>query len=235
MNDEIKIPNHVAIILDGNRRWARKRGMTPQEGHYHGFTNLENLADYIFSRGVKVLSVYAFSTENFSRVKEEVDYLMNLFAVVFKRYFEKQNKKNIRIVFSGRRDPLPKKVLNMIDDITEKTKNNTGAIFNICVNYGGRAEIVDTAKKLCQKVTSGEISIDDIDEDLFTTNLYNCLPPVDLMIRTSGELRLSNFLLWENAYAEFYFPQVEFPDFDNKEFDIALIEYNKRNRRFGGQ
>ena len=235
MNTELNIPNHVAIILDGNRRWAKKRGMKPQEGHYKGFTNLENLADYVFSRGVKVLSVYAFSTENFSRAKDEVDYLMDLFAVAFKKYFEKQNKKNVRIVFSGRREPLPTKVLKMIDEVTEKTKNNTGPIFNICVNYGGRPEIVDTTKKICEMVKNGEISIDDIDEDLFTKNLYQDLPPIDLMIRTSGEVRLSNFLLWQNAYAEFYFPEVEFPGFDEAEFDKALEVFDKRNRRFGGQ
>lgn len=235
MNTELNIPNHVAIILDGNRRWAKKRGMKPQEGHYRGFTNLENLADYVFSKGVKVLSVYAFSTENFSRAKDEVDYLMDLFAVAFKKYFEKQNKKNVKIVFSGRREPLPEKVLKMIDEVTEKTKDNTGPIFNICVNYGGRPEIVDTTKKICEMVKNGEISIDDIDEDLFTKNLYQDLPAIDLMIRTSGELRLSNFLLWQNAYAEFYFPEIEFPGFDEKEFDKALEVFDKRNRRFGGQ
>ena len=235
MDKELNIPNHVAIILDGNRRWAKKRGMKPQEGHYKGFTNLENLADYVFSRGVKVLSVYAFSTENFSRAKDEVDYLMDLFAVAFKKYFEKQNKKNVKIVFSGRREPLPEKVLRMIDDVTEKTKNNTGPIFNICVNYGGRPEIIDTTKKLCEMVKNGEISVDDIDEDMFSKNLYQDLPPIDLMIRTSGEVRLSNFLLWQNAYAEFYFPEVEFPGFDEKEFDKALEVFDKRNRRFGGQ
>lgn len=232
---ELNIPNHVAIILDGNRRWARKQGMTPQEGHYRGFTNLESLVDYVFSKGVKVLSVYAFSTENFSRAKEEVDYLMDLFAVAFKKYFNQQNKKNVKIVFSGRREPLPDKVLKMIDDVTEKTKNNTGPIFNICVNYGGRPEIVDTTKKLCQKVLDGELSIDEIDEDVFDKSLYNDLPPIDLMIRTSGEQRLSNFLLWQNAYAEFYFPEVEFPAFDKNEFDKALEVFDKRNRRFGGQ
>lgn len=235
MNTELNIPNHVAIILDGNRRWAKKRGMKPQEGHYKGFTNLENLVDYVFSKGVKILSVYAFSTENFSRAKDEVEYLMDLFAVAFKKYFEKQNKKNVKIVFSGRREPLPEKVLKMIDEITEKTKDNTGSIFNICVNYGGRPEIVDTTKKICEMVKNGEISIDDIDEDLFTKNLYQDLPAIDLMIRTSGELRLSNFLLWQNAYAEFYFPEIEFPGFDEKEFDKALEVFNKRNRRFGGQ
>lgn len=235
MKEETKVPNHVAIILDGNRRWAKKNNMTPKEGHYRGFTNLESIADYIFSKGIKILSVYAFSTENFNRSKEEVDYLMDLFAVAFKRYFSRLSKDNVKIVFSGRREPLPKKVLDIIDDVSKKTMNNDGPIFNVCVNYGGRAEIVDTTKKICQDILDGKIAIDDVSEELFESNLYNDLPPVDLMIRTSGEQRLSNFLLWENAYAEFYFPQVEFPAFDKNEFDKALEEFNKRNRRFGGQ
>lgn len=234
MND-FKIPTHVGIILDGNRRWARRRGLLPQEGHYRGFTNLENLVDYVFSRGVKVLSVYAFSTENFNRSKVEVDYLMNLFSTAFRKYFDRQNKNNVKIVFSGRREPLPKKVLDMIDDISLKTKDNTGPIFNICINYGGKSEIIDTTKKICRRVLAGDIDIEDITEDTFRKNLYNDLPDVDFMIRTSGEERLSNFLLWQNAYAEFYFPEVCFPDFDEKEFDRALEVYNNRDRRFGGK
>lgn len=237
MNIEEKdmlIPQHVAIILDGNRRWAKKQGMTPKQGHQRGFENLENLSEYVFSKGVKVLSVYAFSTENFKRTQDEVSYLMDLFAVGFRKYLERHDKKNIRIVFSGRREPLPEKVLKIIDDITEKTKNNTAGIFNICVNYGGHAEIVDTAKKLAEQVKDGTIDVEDINEEMFEKNLYNDLPPIDFMIRTSGEQRLSNFLLWQNAYAEFYFPAVEFPAFDEKEFDKALLEFNKRSRRFGG-
>ncbi len=232
--NKMKIPKHVAIVLDGNRRWAKKRGMTSQQGHQRGFENLENLSEYIFSKGVKVLSVYAFSTENFKRTKEEVSYLMDLFAVAFKKYFERQNKNNIKIVFSGRRDPLPQSVLNVIDEVTEKSKNNTGGIFNICVNYGGHAEIVDTVKKIATKVKNNELEIDDINEEIFEKLLYNNLPPIDFMIRTSGEQRLSNFLLWQNAYAEFYFPEVEFPGFNEKEFDKALLEFNNRSRRFGG-
>ena len=159
---------------------------------------------------------------------------MDLFAVGFRKYLERHDKKNIRIVFSGRREPLPEKVLKIIDDITEKTKNNTAGIFNICVNYGGHAEIVDTAKKLAEQVKDGTIDVEDINEEMFEKKLYNDLPPIDFMIRTSGEQRLSNFLLWQNAYAEFYFPAVEFPAFDEKEFDKALLEFNKRSRRFGG-
>ena len=235
MDGELKIPNHVGIIMDGNGRWATSRGLKRTAGHKAGSENLKKLCIHIADKGVKYLSVYAFSTENFKRERSEVDFLMNLFFTVFNREFDFIMEKKIKVVFSGRREPLPNKVLKMIDEITEKTKNNTGPIFNICVNYGGRPEIIDTTQKLCEKVVSGEIRIDDIDENLFSQNLYNDLPAVDLMIRTSGEVRLSNFLLWQNAYAEFYFPEVEFPDFNEKEFDKAIDEFNRRNRRFGGQ
>ena len=233
-NKKLLIPEHVAIILDGNRRWAKKRGMSAQQGHQAGFDNLEKLSDYIYSKGVKVLSVYAFSTENFKRAKEEVNFLMDLFAIAFKKYFDELNKRNIKVVFSGRREPLPQKVLKVMDEVTKITKDNVKGVFNICVNYGGHAEMVDTAKKLARKVSEGELALEDITEEVFEHNLYNDLPPVDFMIRTSGEERLSNFLLWQNAYAEFYFPSVEFPSFDEKEFDKAILEFNKRSRRFGG-
>lgn len=230
---ELNIPNHVAIILDGNGRWARDNGLTRSEGHYHGFNNLERLSNYIFEKGVKVLSVYAFSTENFKRSQKEVGYLMDLFVTGFKKHMKSKNKNGIKIVFSGRRDPLPEKVLKVMDEVTEKTKNNTNGIFNICINYGGKFELLDTTKKICEKVKNGELEIDNISVDTITENLYNNLPPVDLMIRTSGEQRLSNFLLWQNSYAEFYFPKVHFPAFDEDEFDKAIIEYTKRDRRFG--
>lgn len=234
IKDKLKIPNHVAIILDGNGRWAQERNMTRSEGHFHGFNNLEKLSDYIFEKGVKILSVYAFSTENFKRSKEEVNYLMNLFAEGFKRYSKRLSKKNVKIIFSGRRDPLPKKVLKIMDKVTEDTKNNTDYIFNICVNYGGQYEIVDAVKKIAKDIEKGILEEENIDKDIVNHYMYQDLEPVDLMIRTSGEYRLSNFLLWQNAYAEFYFPKVYFPAFDEKEFDKAILEYNKRNRRFGG-
>ena len=145
---ELKVPNHVAIILDGNGRWAHDNGMTRSEGHLNGFNNLESLSNYIFEKGIKVLSVYAFSTENFKRSKQEVDYLMNLFVKGFKRYAKSKNKNNVKMVFSGRREPLPKDVLKVIDEVTEMTKDNTGAIFNICVNYGSQFEIEDMVKKV---------------------------------------------------------------------------------------
>lgn len=225
---------HVAIILDGNGRWAQERGLTRSEGHFHGFNNLTKLSEYVFDKGIKVLSVYAFSTENFKRDKKEVDYLMTLFQTAFKTYGKELHKRNIKVVFSGRKEPLPKKVLKMIDEVSDLTKDNTKGIFNICVNYGGQYEILDAVKKINEKVINGEIKNEDITIDTIYKNMYQDLPPVDLMIRTSGEQRLSNFLLFQNAYAEFYFPKVYFPAFDEKEFDKALDEYYSRDRRFGG-
>lgn len=229
----LKVPSHVAIILDGNGRWAKERGLTRSMGHDAGFTNLKNISKYILSKGIKVLSVYAFSTENFKRSKDEVDYLMNIFTSKFKSCIKDFNKENIKVIFSGRDKPLPNKVLKAMKELEEATKDNTKGILNICINYGGRSELVDTCKKISKMVENKEISIDDIDEELVSRNLYNDLPDVDLMIRTSGELRLSNFMLWQNSYAEFYFPKTYFPDFDEEEFDKAIIEYTKRDRRFG--
>ena len=229
----LKVPNHVAIILDGNGRWAKERGLTRSMGHDAGFTNLKNISKYILSKGIKVLSVYAFSTENFKRSKDEVDYLMNIFTSKFKSCIKDFNKENIKVIFSGRDKPLPNKVLKAMKEWGAATKDNTKGILNICINYGGRSELVDTCKKIGKMVENKEISIDDIDEELVSRNLYNDLPDVDLMIRTSGELRLSNFMLWQNSYAEFYFPKTYFPDFDEEEFDKAIIEYTKRDRRFG--
>lgn len=232
--DKLKIPHHVAIILDGNGRWAKEKGMSRSEGHFHGFNNLETLSDYIFKRGVKILSVYAFSTENFKRSKQEVNYLMSLFSEGFKRYARRLVKDDVKIIFSGRREPLPKKVLKIMDEVSDETKNNTKHIFNICVNYGGQYEILDGVKKIIDDVLDNKIDKEKIDLNILNQYMYHELSPVDLMIRTSGEHRLSNFLLFQNAYAEFYFPKVYFPSFDEKEFDKAIVEYNKRDRRFGG-
>ena len=233
MNEKNNMPNHVAIILDGNRRWAKKRNMTPQQGHYYGFTNLETLTDYIFSKGVKVLSVYAFSTDNFKRSKEEVDYLMNLFITMFNKKMQKIKDNDIKVIFSGRREPLREDVLASMHKIVEETKNNKRGILNICLNYGGQEEIIDATKKIVELVNNGELNIDDIDKNSFYRYLYNNLPPLDLLIRTSGEYRLSNFMPYQSTYSEFYFTDTLFPDFNNQEFDRAVESYNKRDRRFG--
>lgn len=234
MNEDLKIPNHVGIILDGNGRWAKMRGKPRTYGHTKGFTNLKKLAKHVFDRGVNVLSVYAFSTENFKRSKEEVDFLMNLFVDKFHELEKISNKNDIKIVFSGIKDkPLPDDVIKVIKDIEEKTKNNKPFVFNICVNYGGNYEIVDATKKIAKEVLDNKLSINDINVDMFSKYLYNDLPPVDFLIRTSGEQRVSNFMLYQIAYSEFYFPDTYFPEFDEKEFDKALLVYNKRDRRFG--
>ena len=227
-----EVPNHVAIILDGNGRWAKERGLKRSLGHKAGFENLKKLSKHIFKRGVKVFSVFAFSTENFKRDKEEVDYLMDLLAKEFKTLVNK--KDNVKIVFSGSRDNLREDVLEAIKGIEELTKYNTNHIFNICFNYGGRLEIIDATKKIVEDCKLGKLNIDDLTEDIYSKYLYNEIPNVDLLIRTSGELRISNFMLYQISYAEMYFPEILFPDFNNKEFDKAIDLYNNRDRRFGG-
>lgn len=225
----LKIPNHVAIIVDGNGRWAKQRGLSRSKGHDAGLDNLKSISKYVFSKGTKILSLYVFSTDNFKRDANEVNHLMNLFLLFFKKEKKFFNDNNIRVVFSGIDDKLPKKVIEARDDIKELTKNNDGGILNICLNYSGRLEIVDATKKIIED----GVSIGDINEELFNRYLYQDLPGVDLMIRTSGELRISNFLLWQLSYAEFYFPSKYFPDFHEEDYDEALIQYTKRDRRFG--
>ena len=231
--ENLKIPYHVGIILDGNGRWATEKGLKRSEGHKAGFETLKILSKYVFTKGVKVLSVFAFSTENFNRTKEEVDYLMNLFLKGFKSSIKEFNKNNIKVVFSGRKEPLSDKVYESMKSLEKETLNNTGGILNICLNYGGQTEIVDTTKKLINDVLDGKLKTEDITPEIFMKNLYNDLPPMDFLIRTSGEIRVSNFMLFSLAYAEMYFPNTYFPDFKESEFDKALEEYTKRDRRFG--
>lgn len=233
MNNKI-YPNHVAIILDGNRRWAKERGLPSLKGHKKGFENIRDLAPYIINQGVKVLSVFAFSTENFKRTAEEVKYLMDIFVEWFDKECDKIHDEDIKIVFSGRKDNLRKDVLHAMEVITEKTKNNKKGIFNICLNYGGQQEIVDATKKIAEEVRDGKLNVEDINENMMYKYMYNELPPVDYMIRTSGEERISNFLIYELSYAEMYFPDVKFPDFNEEEFEKAIDIYNQRDRRFGG-
>ena len=235
MKDDLIIPNHVGIIMDGNGRWAQKRGLARSLGHKAGADNLLSLCKHISKVGVKYLSLYAFSTENFKREAGEVNYLMNLFIELFNSKLKELSDNDVKVIFSGRREPLPEKVLKAMDEVVTYSENNTGLILNICINYGGRAEIVDMTKKLCELYKDNRITLDDIDYDLVNKNLYHELPDVDLVIRTSGELRISNFMLYQSSYAEYYFPETLFPDFNEEEFDKAILEYNKRNRRFGGQ
>lgn len=227
------MPKHVGIIMDGNGRWAKMKEKKRSFGHLEGSKTLENIALYAIECGIQVLSVYAFSTDNFKRSKEEVDYLMNLFITMFNKKMKKIKDNDIKVIFSGRREPLREDVLASMDKIVEETKNNKRGILNICLNYGGQEEIVDATKKIVELVNNGELNINDIDKNSFYKYLYNDLPPLDLLIRTSGEYRLSNFMPYQSTYSEFYFTNTLFPDFNNQEFDKAIESYNKRDRRFG--
>ena len=229
-----KVLNHEAIIMDGNGRWATERNKKRSYGHKEGFNTLRKLSRHIFRSGVKVLSVYAFSTENFKREKEEVDFLMNLFLKSFKILENELMKEKVKIIFSGRKEPLNDKVYKEMKRIEKNTEKNDNAILNVCLNYGGHAEIIDASKKITTDVLNNKLDMSCLDEKTYNKYLYNELPPIDLLIRTGGELRVSNFMLWQLAYAEFYFTDTYFPDFNESEFDKAVESYNKRDRRFGG-
>ena len=231
---EQKMPNHVAIIMDGNGRWAQKRGLKRTKGHQKGAEVLKKISEYVYDKKIKVLSVFAFSTENWKRDKEEVDYLMDLFLKAFKDNFDAVKKKGVKVVFSGLKDKLSDKVVKAMEKMSEETKNNNNGVFNICLNYGGQDEIVNASKKISEDVLNGNLSINDINKDSFGKYLFNDLPPIDLLIRTSGEYRISNFMLWQMAYAELYFTDVLWPDFDEKQMDKAIEVFNNRDRRFGG-
>lgn len=231
---KLKIPNHLAFIVDGNGRWALSKGKKRSEGHLAGFINLKKIIKYTYSKGIKYLSAYLFSTENFKRSEQEVSFIMGLLTSKLNDILDLCHEERIKVIFSGRKEKLSKKVLKVIDKIESDTSNYNDKVFNICFNYGGRAEIIDASKKIAVDYKEGKINLEDLDEKLFNSYLYQDLPPVDLMIRTSGEERLSNFMLWQCSYAEFYFPKVLFPDFDENEFDRAILEYTKRDRRFGG-
>lgn len=232
--DGLKIPNHMAMIMDGNGRWATNKKKIRSAGHLEGSKSLKKIAKYGFSKGVKVISVYAFSTENFKRSVDEVNFLMKLFINLFTKEAKEFENNNIKVIFSGKEEPLPKKVLLAMKDIEKRTYNCSGGTLNICLNYGGHDEIIDTTKKIAKLVKAGELDIKDIDNELFRKNLYQDLPEIDFLIRTSGEQRVSNFMLWQLSYSEMYFPKVHWPDFDENEFDNAILAYNGRERRFGG-
>ncbi len=234
MKENLVIPNHVGIIMDGNGRWAERRGLSRSAGHKEGAETLKKICLYAESLGVKYLSIYAFSTENFKRSKAEVDFLMNLFIEKFTKEFQEIIDHDVKVVFSGRRSPLSKKVLDAMDQLTRRTENNTSLVLNICLNYGGQIEILDMVKKISEQVLNHKISLDDITLDIVSSHLYQDLPPLDFIIRTSGELRLSNFMLYQASYAELYFPKTLFPDFLENEFMEAIVEFNKRIRKFGG-
>ena len=231
-----RFPTHVAIIVDGNRRWAKQRLMPVSLGHKAGFDRLREITRYaVGDRGVFVLSLYVFSTENFSRDAKEVGYLMDLFANNFRTIADEMNERGCKVLFSGRREGLQQRVLDAMDYMMDLTKDNDKGIVNFCLNYGSHAELTDAMRAIAGEVKSGTLQPEDINEKTIESHLYRDLPPVDLMIRTSGELRLSNYLLWQLAYAEFYVTDCLWPDFDQKELEKAIVAYNSRERRFGGR
>ena len=229
--NEPRFPTHVAIIVDGNRRWAKQRMLPVSVGHKAGFDRLREITRYaVGDRGVFVLSLYVFSTENFSRDAKEVGYLMDLFANNFRTIADEMNERGCKVLFSGRREGLQQRVLDAMDYMMDLTKDNEKGIVNFCLNYGSHAELTDATRAIAAEVKAGTLEPEAIDEKVIEKHLYRDLPPVDLMIRTSGEERLSNFLLWQCAYAEFYFTDTLFPDFTKECFDKALAEYARREQ-----
>jgi len=231
-----KIPKHVAIIMDGNRRFPRDLGMEPNRGHERGRDKLEEVLQWCLDVGVKVLTVYAFSTENLKRSKEEVDHLMSLFEENFRRIGEDErvHKHGIRVRVLGQRDLLPKDVREAIEYAEEMTKDYDNYFYNIAIAYGGREEIITAIRSLAQDVKDGRISVDSIDEKIFASKLYTAdVPDPDLILRTSGEERISNFLLWQLAYSELYFVDVYWPGFRKLDFLRAIRSYQMRLRRYG--
>lgn len=237
MNEQLglKIPAHVAVILDGNGRWAKKKHMPRTYGHMQGSKVVEDMLSIVDDLGVKYFTVYAFSTENWKRSSEEVSTLMGILRTYLKDCVKKSMKNNVKCRVIGRREELSKDIVAAIDNLEEKTKNNTGLNFTIAINYGGRDEITRAVKKIAVNVANGKILPDDITEAMICENLDTSeIPDPDLLIRSSGEQRLSNYLPWQLAYTEFYFTEVLWPDFSREEIIRAFEKYNKRERRFGG-
>ena len=222
--------NHLAIIVDGNGRWAKSIGKIRSYGHLKGYENLKKIINYVNDNlDIKYISLFVFSTEDFKRSKDEVDYLMNLFKKGFKEEKDVYIKKNMKVVFSYKKEGLSKDIISIIEEVESSTKDNTGLVVNFCLNYGGRSEIVDA----CKKIINDKIDKNDITEDLFKDYLYNKLPDIDLMIRTSGEQRISNFMLWSLSYSELYFTKTYFPAFTTNELLEIIDDFNNRDRRYG--
>lgn len=221
--------------MDGNGRWAKERGLPRTLGHKEACNRIVEIFDYCIDYGIKVCSFYAFSTENWKRPKAEIKCLFEYLDLFFKREIDKIMKDGTRINISGDISKLPPKTRKTTEKAVEMTKNNTNFVMNICLNYGGKEELTRAARLIAQEVKEGKLALEDINEQVMENHLYTAgLPNVDLMIRTSGEVRTSNFLPWQIAYAEYVFTPVYFPDFKRKEFVDCLIEFNKRNRRYGG-
>ncbi len=233
--DKHKVPEHVAIIMDGNGRWAIKKGLPRTYGHKRGVDVLKEILKASKKLGCKVLTVYAFSTENWTRPTKEVDFLINLFREVLRSEIEEIHEESTKIKFIGDLTPFPETLKKIISRSESLTKNNDKFLLNVCVNYGGRQEIVKVAKELALKSSTGEIKPSEVNEELFNSELLTRgIKDPELLIRTSGEKRISNFLLWQLAYSEIYISDVLWPDFNEFEFLKAIIDYQSRNRRFGG-
>ena len=233
--DKLRIPNHIAVIMDGNGRWGINKGLTRSHGHNKGVDVLKNIIKFSKKLGVKVLTVYAFSTENWTRPIEEVNYLLNLFERVLEKEINELKEELIRIKFIGDLSPFSENLKKKFIEAENITQHNDKFTLNVCTNYGGRQELVKVAKELVSKSISGEIKPDQINEEMFQSLLLTSdFQDPDLLIRTSGEKRISNFLLWQLAYSEIYITDVLWPEFDENEFLKAIIDYQSRNRRFGG-
>ena len=231
---DIIIPRHLAIIMDGNGRWAKSRGLPRIFGHKRGAEVVTEIVRYCSDIGVSYLTLYTFSMENWLRPKEEVGFLMDLLQKYLEKELDKMQENNIKIVFSGRLDLLPSKTREITQSAESILAENTGMVLNIALSYGGRNELVDAAKKMAQMVAEGKIKTEDITQELMASCLYNAdIPDVDLVIRTSGEKRISNFMLWRAAYSEFFFTECLWPDFDRAELDRAIADFSGRVRRFG--
>ena len=229
------MPEHIGIIMDGNRRWAKEKGLETKIGHKAGAENLEKLADFANDIGLKYLTVYAFSTENWKRTKEEIGALMLLLKAYVDKFLNRANEKNMRVRILGDIERLDEGLKTSINKIVEESKKNTGLTLNIAFNYGGRAEITRAVKNISKKVLDNELNIEDINEDLISDSLYTTgEPDPDLLIRTGGEQRISNFLLWQLAYTEFLFVEKYWPEFNEEDLVNAIVNFQKRGRNFGG-
>ncbi len=234
MDKNITIPKHIGIIMDGNGRWAKKRMLPRNMGHKKGAEVFQDITRYCNELGLESVTFYAFSTENWKRPAEEVNGIMSLLKEYLVKAFDYE-KENNRVLFIGDKSAFSGELLDLMLEIEEKTKDRTGMTLNIALNYGARNEIVMAAKSIARKVANGDLSVDEITEDVFSNHLYTKgQPDPDFILRPSGEMRISNFLLWQIAYSEFVYMDVLWPDFTREDLDKAIIEFNKRNRRFGG-
>jgi undecaprenyl diphosphate synthase len=230
-----KIPQHVAIILDGNGRWAKSRKLPRTQGHLEGVKRVDEAIETCIKTGIKVLTIYVFSTENWNRPKNEVSMLIHTLIAVLNRKVKKMHEAGVRLQFIGRRQGVPDQVIKGFEEATQLTKNNSKLTVNVAFNYGGRTEILDGISKVIEDVRSGSLKAEQLSEELFSQYLYTKgLPDPDLLIRTSGEKRISNFLLWQLSYAEFYFTEKYWPDFNEVEFLKAIDDFQNRERRYGG-